>query len=84
MIRIGQILFTKDGRHTGNAIVLDWKSITGLGRVYRCRTDFGNEISMTIREIDNQFYTSKNGEVRQCHPAEHWADQLIKLGELKL
>lgn len=45
------ILFTKDGRKTGNALVVDIE-----GEQYIAKTDYGNVIRITEREMNELFY----------------------------
>lgn len=51
MIPINTILYTKDGRKVGNAIVYGYNKdkIT-------LRTDYGSFVTMTLKEIDDSFY----------------------------
>ena len=49
---IGTILYTKDGRKTGNAIIGEIYD-DGL---YSIRTDYGNDCKLDIQEIRKLFY----------------------------
>lgn len=50
---INTILHTKDGRKIGNAIV-----ISNEGIYNNVKTDYGNEVRLTDREIDELFYVA--------------------------
>jgi hypothetical protein len=54
----GIILFTKDGRKIGNAIVIQerlWENFCDFNS-YKIKTDFGNICWLTEDEIDELFY----------------------------
>lgn len=74
----GQILFTRDGRVMGNAIVLRLDE-SQEGVIYRCRSDFGNTFSMLESELVKQFYTLRQGVPHCSEPEQHYNDQLEKL-----
>jgi hypothetical protein len=84
MILVGQILFTKDGRKTGNAIVTGKEFIDGFGEVYFCRTDFGNTLRLTTAELVRNFYQLKNGEAFMYNPLEQLKEQREKLSEFSV
>ncbi len=81
MLQEGHILFTKDGRHTGNAVVLSSKEVAELGTVYKCRTDFGNIINLTMREVESLFYLQKCKVNWISSPDLQLSDQLALLTE---
>jgi hypothetical protein len=63
MIKLGTILFTKDGRKIGNAIVKtilysDIETIEPIVRAYEIETDFGNNLILTENEIRGFFRVS--------------------------
>lgn len=57
-MREGQILFTKDGRKIGNAVV----TAALLSDVFRIRTDFGNTLVLNRAEIKELFFMEGNDE----------------------
>ena len=60
-MKVGQHLFTKDGRKVGNAIITEAKG-DGL---FRIETDFGNGGSLlNVNEINDWWYTHIDGEER--------------------
>jgi hypothetical protein len=71
MLAIGRILYTRDGRSVGNGIILKRDYSSYLGVVYTVKTDFGNLIRLTRREINSLFYL---GTV--AHPQKQLHDQL--------
>jgi hypothetical protein len=67
-MKVGTILYTKDGRKIGNAIVLKekdwWEEYAGISfvmKVNKVKTDFGNVIWLTDIEISQLFYTYSRG-----------------------
>lgn len=53
--RKNQILYTKDGRVIGNAIITDIVSRITV----RIKTDYGNSLEMSIEEVKDKYYTEK-------------------------
>jgi hypothetical protein len=54
---VGAMLPTRDGRKMGNATLLLWTlSKSGDAAVATIRTDAGNEVRMTERELEDQFW----------------------------
>ena len=53
---VGSILETRDGRHTGNAIILERTVNDDLDYVFTVETDFGNRIVLTEHEIGSLFH----------------------------
>lgn len=53
---IGLILYTKDGRNIGNAIIIDY-----ISNNYTLETDFGNIVHFSYQEIIDWFYLGKDG-----------------------
>ena len=51
----GTQLMTKNGMRIGNAriVAVDWQD--GLGYVFTCRSDMGNQFRYTVTELHNQF-----------------------------
>lgn len=55
----GTILYTKDGRKIGNAVIIQIENspaIPELGILATIMTDFGNVATLTTREIEGVFY----------------------------
>jgi hypothetical protein len=52
----GAILFTKDGRRFGNAIVLGSKGNAGGEKIIKIETDFGNKKLLFLTELNNNFF----------------------------
>ncbi len=58
---VGQVLYTRDGRLIGNAIIVDFADTkTSFGKLITIRTDFGNFALFTVEEIMSKFYISDN------------------------
>lgn len=55
--KIDTILYTKDGRQIGNAIIAGKNNLTGD---YIIRTDYGNFLQCSPNEIDEIFYTKQD------------------------
>jgi len=51
-MKVNQILYTKDGRYVGNAIIT---KITGES--ITAKTDYGNEIHLSLSEISKFYHT---------------------------
>lgn len=59
---IGAQLCTKDGRRHGNAHIVGAMEVTldtGVTTTYHCITDAGNEMHLSEREINTEFYIGK-------------------------
>ena len=52
---VGTILFTKDGRMFGNAIITD-ETITPAGEGFVVKSDYGSKAIFTPRELREMFY----------------------------
>jgi len=63
-IEVNTVLFTKDGRMYGNAIVTKVnRYVLGVGvENYSVTTDYGNKIKLTESEILNNFYLDSECE----------------------
>ena len=73
-LKINDILYTKDGRFIGNAIVVGIKSMEGCATVYVLKTDYGNITEGTRVEIQNAFWTKQRGipkELKAVFPHKH-------------
>ncbi len=79
-MKVGQLLFTRDGRYTGNAIVTAVEEVAGLPPIYHCRTDFGNEIAMTAMTMAFNFHVDPDSEY---DPKLQLDEQIEKLNKLK-
>lgn len=57
MLELNTVLYTKDGRKIGNAIVIkiDREIIT-------IKTDYGNNLTMTYRDVEDLFYFDFDNE----------------------
>lgn len=77
-MKVGQHLFTKDGRNIGNAIITE-ATDSGL---YRMETDFGNGGSLLNEdEITRWWYTEhRDGEVKISDVAR-WREDKRRLHE---
>lgn len=66
-LKVGKVLFTKDGRKTGNAVIvsLHYSEVSGQMR-YTCVTDFGSEIILSFQQIHNQFYVEESTHDGVC------------------
>ena len=53
---VGSVLETKDGRQTGNAIIVERTVNDDLDYVFTIETDFGNKIFLTEHEISSVFH----------------------------
>lgn len=53
---LNAVLFTRDGRLIGNARIVGIEEREGLGQVFRCLTDAGNLMTLTLREVKELFY----------------------------
>lgn len=60
-LNINQILYTKDGREIGNAIVHE---IHQSGNV-TIITDYGNHVRLTEDDLDSLFYWKKEGLTKE-------------------
>jgi hypothetical protein len=57
---INHILYTKDGREIGNAIVIHNEGYGADGEiVYIIKTDYGNECTLNESELCKLFYTER-------------------------
>jgi hypothetical protein len=52
---INKILFTKDGRLIGNAIIIDITDFEGQ-LLYKIKTDYGNIAVGNLEKLKNSFY----------------------------
>ena len=57
-LRVGAILFTRDGRFHGNATIIDLVKHPELGNIWHVATDVGNVMMMTDREVTGGFFPS--------------------------
>jgi|LNAP01.1.fsa_nt_gb hypothetical protein len=82
LILAGQPLFTKDGRIMGNARVTGVSDQNGQS-CYSIFTDFGNQVQLTSREIENNFYLQRPHEDEQLPRVEQMPDgvRLLHLNE---
>lgn len=55
MIEVGRVLFTKDGRKIGNAIVLNIEQVEDAP-IVTIETDFGNIVKLTEDEVVKDFH----------------------------
>jgi len=76
---IGLILYTKDGRNIGNAIIIYYKD-----NIYTLKTDFGNIVHFSYQEIIDWFYLSKDGFEHRVRPETWRMDKKIIEDENKL
>ncbi len=56
-MEIGTHLYTKNGQHIGNGIVLDIYEKYNL-EIYKIKTDFGNIVNLTEKEVERYFISS--------------------------
>lgn len=54
-LNVNSILWTKDGRKVGNAIVQKYE-----GSIWTIKTDYGNILNLNIQEINELFYTNRD------------------------
>lgn len=70
--QVGSVLFTKDGRMTGNAIidyVHDFITNDGVvNTLYNCISDAGNVFYLTEKQLKKQFYQPKYVSDVKTHP----------------
>lgn len=69
MLGVNTILHTKDGRMIGNAII-----IAKSGELWTIKTDYGNECTLTLGEIDEQFYIAEPSFNDLASPHKHAVD----------
>jgi hypothetical protein len=62
-LHLNQVLWTKDGREIGNAIVI---KIFDSGSI-QIKTDYGNIVRLTKKEVDHLFYYKKEGLTSEEH-----------------
>lgn len=55
---INTVLYTKDGRWLGNALIVRYAQGPYSKPTYVIKTDYGNELSMTAEQIESTFYVS--------------------------
>ncbi len=55
-IKMNTILYTKDGRKIGNAIVTNI-----IGNFYELKTDYGNSLKLNSQELRELFYSEMGG-----------------------
>lgn len=63
---INTILYTKDGRNVGNAIIVERK-----GKQHRLKTDYGNTLILSYNEINELFYIKKENDLSEIPLLEH-------------
>lgn len=71
MIPINTVLYTKDGRKVGNAIVYGYKK-----NKITLRTDYGSFISMSLKEIDDSFYGDRGPHERETQVKHKYFKEL--------
>ena len=69
MFEINQLLFTKDGRIIGNAIVTNGRIGKNNKAYITIVTDYGNECTMSVDEVNDLFYTKQYDEVVIAQPS---------------
>jgi hypothetical protein len=70
MLKVNQILQTKDGRKLGNAIVI---KDNGMQLTYDIKTDYGNELKgLTEKEIRSYFYIPNMVEFFNIEEHKHY------------
>lgn len=66
----GTLLYTKDGRKSGNAIVTGSRHMEGAGElVFDVETDFGNHSVLISSEIEELYHTGPKVEIEQWRQA---------------
>lgn len=53
---INTVLYTKDGRRLGNALIVRYAQDPYSKPTYVIKTDYGNELSMTAEQVESAFY----------------------------
>lgn len=53
---INTVLYTKDGRRLGNALIVRYAQDPYSKPTYVIKTDYGNELSMTAEQMEGSFY----------------------------
>ena len=53
---INTVLYTKDGRRLGNALIVGYNRNHDCEPTYIIKTDYGNELRMTAERIESAFY----------------------------
>ncbi len=66
-IKINTILYTKDGRKIGNAIVRKVSKMPGDITIYDIKTDYGHSILFTKEEIEGFFHIGNLRQANGCH-----------------
>lgn len=77
----GHTLFTKDGRVTGNAIVLRQIPDANNPTLYELETDFGNVVKNTLGEIQEKWWLTDTTGAAQVQDVDKWKQdrQLLRL-----
>lgn len=52
---VGAIIPTKDGRKVGNAVIIS-SVTTNVDTFYTIKTDIGNVLTLTLKELESYFY----------------------------
>ncbi len=68
-MELNTILYTRDGRVIGNALVVDRQMDQGRVVAYKIVTDYGNTAVLTRVEIDRMFFV---GPVNPSHKHANW------------
>lgn len=75
-LKVGDRLFTKDGRRVGNGIVtgISEKVSVEDSEVYSIETDFGNVMALFIHEVEEFYYTDwePDPDPYMKHTLEEW------------
>jgi hypothetical protein len=83
---VGKRLFTKDGRRVGNGIItgqMDHR-LESMGTVWSVITDFGNDMRLTERELEEFYHLDYEPEAGPYpHSLEDWMQsrRILVLGE---
>lgn len=78
-LAIGQVLWTRDGRVCGNALVTElWTTASGV-RIYTLVTDFGNRLMLMQAEIQRLFHLAQLGREPRIQPLAQWHQARVRL-----
>lgn len=71
MLKINQVLYTKDGRRTGNAIIIYYHEATpNTLETWSLKTDYGNTLRLSEKEIFDWYYLEPLYPVPEDYPRE--------------
>lgn len=74
-LKVNSILYTKDGRKIGNALIIATRNSEHIKeKIYDAITDYGNTLSLTKREV-KEYYHKDVGKASKDH--KHYVKKMI-------